>query len=339
MQEHTRQQPAAPLAALAAAVSSGSGSSNGGSQSAVHSTTVSSSGTLDIVIGMAQDTDPKNLAVFCTSFREHAHPDSAHAVLFVNAPVPARHREIAATTAVQLVEFDLAKLAATAAGGASFASKYHPSTLRWSLIYRFFADAVVRARYHRVLLIDVRDSYFQGDPFAIIPRDASTPAFHAFKGVETITIGECGWNGGWVKDCFGDAVLAELSAQNIVCSGVSLGTMDVVFEYLQLMDDVVMGRKQAPVAQAARFPACERNGVDQGVHNVLVHKKLIRALTLWSQRDAPVANLQAKRARVSGLTVTNELGTRVPVVHQYDRYPDLQKALFAKVSVDGARRR
>ena len=46
-------------------------------------------------------------------------------------------------------------------------------------------------------------------------------------------------------------------------------------------------------SQQSQFPSCERNGVDQGVHNVLVHKQLIRSLTIWSQYDSPVMNLQA----------------------------------------------
>ena len=289
--------------------------------------TGASNGKMDIVIGMAQDTDPKNLAVFCSSFREHSKPDAADAVLFVNVPVPDRHRDIAKQAGVQLIEFDLNNLSSSSA---SFAAKYHPSTLRWSLVYRFFSDAAVRARYHRVLLIDVRDSFFQGDPFSIIPA-ATASAFHAFKGVEHVTIKDCGWNRGWVRDCFGEDVLREIGSLNIICSGVSLGTMAVVFDYLRLMDDVVMGRKQAPISQLTKFPSCERNGVDQGVHNVLVHKQLIRDLTVWSQHDSPVVNLQARRARVTGRNVHNEKNELVPVVHQYDRYPELQKALFAEV--------
>jgi hypothetical protein len=58
--------------------------------------------------------------------------------------------------------------------------------------------------YARVWLIDVRDSMFQSDPFSILPYGES--AFHAFKGVESKTISQCGWNGGWVKDCFGNSV-------------------------------------------------------------------------------------------------------------------------------------
>jgi len=65
-------------------------------------------------------------------------------------------------------------------------------------------------------MIDVRDSMFQANPFSFTPELVSDPAggagtqdyispsfFYAFKGVESRTIGQCGWNGGWIKDCFG----------------------------------------------------------------------------------------------------------------------------------------
>lgn len=49
-------------------------------------------------------------------------------------------------------------------------------------------------------MIDVRDSFFQANPFDMIPT--GTSAFFAFKGVE-LQIEQCGWNGPWVSDCFG----------------------------------------------------------------------------------------------------------------------------------------
>ena len=58
--------------------------------------------------------------------------------------------------------------------------------------------------YKYVWMIDVRDSMFQGDPFEMISGENS--AFYTFKGVEDKLISQCGWNGGWIKDCFGEAV-------------------------------------------------------------------------------------------------------------------------------------
>jgi hypothetical protein len=94
---------------------------------------------------------------------------------------------------------------------------------------------------------------------------------------------------------------------------------------------------------SGKFPTCERNGVDQGVHNVLIHTDALGLTTkndkvptrvkIWRQGDSPVANMQAHVAtlRSNNQQVFNSAGKRVAVVHQYDRYPELQKFLFSEV--------
>jgi hypothetical protein len=63
---------------------------------------------INVVVGMAQNTDPKNLVVFCNSLQKVA--PAVEALIFVNAPIPARHKEIATMSGVRLVEFDVASL-------------------------------------------------------------------------------------------------------------------------------------------------------------------------------------------------------------------------------------
>lgn len=280
----------------------------------------------NLVIGMAQDTDPKNLVVFCASLREHAEVGQTDIILFVNVPIQSSSIAIANKYRVQLFGFnpsEVDKFPVTI-------GKYHPSSLRWILIKQFFEDPIHRNKYSRVLLIDVRDSYFQGDPFKIIPRGVDD-AFYVFKGVESVTIADCGWNGRWIKDCFGDKILGQVGRQDIICSGVSIGTMGVVYEYVKMMSSILMGSKDSELSSQSKFPTCERNGVDQGVHNVLVHKNLIRNITIQSHRDGNVVNMQGRTAVVDEMLVTSSKGDKYAIVHQYDRYPDIQKALFKKV--------
>ena len=273
----------------------------------------------DIVIGMAQDTDPKNLAVFYSSLRAVSEAD---VVIFVNEPIPAIHKELAMKNKVKLVPFDLSTLS-------TIIQNFHPSTLRWSMMYHFFADAAVRNSYGRVWMVDVRDSYFQMDPFEML--NEGERGFYTFKGVENIMIQKCGWNGGWIRDCFGDTMVNKIGHNNIICSGVSMGDMESVYEYLRLMDEVIGAKgKKESVSLGSRFPDCERNGVDQGVHNVLVHNKLIPNLKIWDHTNGPVANLQAKLSPIRGMVVKNKKGDMVAVAHQYDRDAALQKKLFKK---------
>ena len=103
--------------------------------------------------------------------------------------------------------------------------------------------------------------------------------------------------------------------------------------YLQLMNSIVIGEANNREFPSSKFPSCERNGVDQGVHNVLVHKNKIPNLKIWGQRDGPVANMQAELYRLTGMKVRNKMRDLVPVAHQYDRNHDLQNKLFREVKV------
>lgn len=283
---------------------------------------------VDIVIGMAQDIDPKNLVTFCSSLRKYSSPSSTEVVLFMNTPVAKRSRDIAEKFSITILEFGASDYSNVS--GKEYLDKYHPSSLRWMLISKYLEKENVRRKYSKVLLIDVRDSYFQSDPFKIIPT-STKEAFYVFKGVESITIANCGWNGGWVRDCFGNEILKEIGDNDIICSGVSIGTMDAVYEYLQLMKDILFYEKKSQLSMSSKFPECERNGVDQGVHNVLVHKDIIKHLSIMSESDGYVVNMQGRTANVVNKQVSNSKGDIFPIVHQYDRYPTLQKALFSEV--------
>ncbi|KAJ1422539.1 hypothetical protein B484DRAFT_452314 [Ochromonadaceae sp. CCMP2298] len=296
-----------------------------------------SAASTDLVLGMAQDTDPKNFAVFCKSLRSVS---TASVIVFVNTPIPQQHQLIAKEQDITLVGFEVSSLEP------AFLRKYHPSTLRWQLFHQHFQQhPELRSRFKRVWMIDVRDSFFQRDPFEFVSRDR--PNLHVFNGVEGLPLKQCGWNGGWVRDCFSAPVLQSIGNKGIICSGVSAGSAASAFAYVQIMSDLVSGKHQpsggalpeaaAEALRASRFPSCERNGVDQGAHNVLVHTGALKHLHLqqWGQRDGPVANMQSRLLKIAasperGLVVRNSVGAEVHVVHQYDRYPDLQKHLFEK---------
>jgi hypothetical protein len=218
---------------------------------------------------------------------------------------------------------------------------YHASTLRWILYKDLLSEHEgYKMIYNRVWLLDVRDTYFQLDPFSFIAySDTSPSSLHVFHGVESVSLGQCGWNSGWVRDCFGDTVLNRMKNVPILCSGTVAGTMDFIAEYIEVMGSVVLGanlqedytltREAAQRMEllqritgtgSIRFPHCERNGVDQGVHNVLFHNHIFdnnnnnhnnnnnnnqgdngdadREIIIHDQRSGPVMNMQAKLAQI-----------------------------------------
>ena len=273
----------------------------------ISSSSQDNEGPRNLVIGLGTGITPENLAVFAGSFRAVCPRGSL--VLYLDSPLPEKHRLIVEKFSVTAMEFSESLI------DPPFLRKYHPSNYRWPLLHRYMKDHA--AKYDKVVLADVRDSMFQENPFS-----AFTTGFYAFNGVESRTIGECGWNGGWVKDCFGPKMLSEISRKPIICSGVSMGSTKEVVAYLGLMQELM---------ETEKFATCERNGVDQGVHNVLVHTNRIPNLKVFTQSDGWVANMQAHSGSTIGPAgqVHNKARSRtVAIVHQYDRYRQLQQRYF-----------
>jgi hypothetical protein len=204
---------------------------------------------------------------------------------------------------------------------------YHPSTYRWPMIESYITEHLPLYANHNVILCDVRDMVFQADPFGIVEVDK--PGLYVFNGVESITIGNDGWNGPWIKDCWGGDIYNNLTGDQIICSGVTIGSSDAIQFYLNSMSEAML---------TDRFKQCERNGVDQGVHNVLTQLNSPNYLTQvpggirrFTQSEGLVCNLQAGVMTVGDdYIVRNRKGQVVPVVHQYDRDEKLMNDLFKK---------
>jgi len=157
--------------------------------------------------------------------------------------------------------------------------------------------------------------------------ESSGSALSVFAEAAGSNIEFCGWNSGWIKDCFGEKVYESVKVNPIICSGVSMGTMDGVKDYVTKMSSVLLGQDSL----SSSFPACERNGVDQGVHNVLVHTGALSNVTVRYEYDFPVVNLQAypqlQVTPADPSVLTSEAGVKYALVHQYDRLSPLQTAL------------
>jgi len=158
----------------------------------------------------------------------------------------------------------------------------------------------------------------------VVPPES--PGLYVFNGVEHIIIGDDGWNGPWIKDCFGEGVFQNLFKEKIICSGVSIGAIDDMVLYLNLMSSTML---------EPDFALCERNGVDQGVHNVLIQTGRLKTAGVsvfrHDQSSGEVANMQAGIMSVTAnFLVRNKNNAVVPVVHQYDRYEKLMNDMFRR---------
>lgn len=192
------------------------------------------------------------------------------------------------------------------------AGKYHPSSYRWILMDKWLRDLPAGQRYDVVMFSDTRDAIFQSNPFVHVKERG----FYATMEQRPKTIRQCGWNRKWVSDCFGQGVLSQVGDQVISCSGTSLATWDAAIEYTGLMRKEIDGNP------------CERNGVDQGMHNVFVHtRRLSNPTYIWYNEEGPIATVQSmptlKRDQFGQLL--NQNGEVYAVVHQYDRSAALKR--------------
>jgi hypothetical protein len=310
-------------------------------------------------VGIATNTDPKNLAIFAGSLRLRAK-SQATVILFINSPIDDLTKRISTLYSLILIEFSFKGLEP------AFLQKYHASSLRWILFHRLFIRnrLFFSSLFNKILTLDIRDSTFQMSPFPLI--DLNETRLFVFGEVAYSRIAECGWNSGWIRDCFGEEALTKVGDQAIICSGVSMGLTHHMIEYIRIMNEILMGNKGLSTASGAdsvegavsssslassrssksrfppvflptsKFPSCERNGVDQGVHNYIIHSNLLPfEVSVKYPESFPVVNMQSATDILPlpddfttvTMTLTREL---YAILHQYDRNTELQLALGKK---------
>lgn len=176
-----------------------------------------------------------------------------------------------------------------------------------------------RERYRNVMLTDVRDVLFLADPF-----DFETGgAVCSFAEDERFTIARQVNNRGWLHGAYGQAAVDELGDRPIVCSGVTIGAAQAVFAYLTEMVD--------RLARLAR----QYKGMDQGVHNYVLHKGFVPNSRIVPNRHGPVLTVGLMTPDDAVAAVRERRG-ELRVVHQYDRHPELARLLAGRVPAGAA---
>lgn len=242
----------------------------------------------DLILGLCVGYRFSQIEPFVASMRQHL--PHAELCLFV-ADVGDDMRRMAASLRIRLEE-----------AAPHLRPEFHPVDIR----YRMYADYLRRnpGRFRKVLLADLRDVLFQGDPFSIPLRAPVETA------VEKLRIGEERYNREWIRSLYGEDVLAELADKPISCCGTTLGTVLGISEYIDVMCREVELRGRG------------RALFDQGCHNYVV----------WKARpELVVVDVQERLFSTVGLIANNPSrlqlrdgtvfadGMAAPVVHQYDR--------------------
>ena len=85
----------------------------------------------------------------------------------------------------------------------------------------------------RILIVDVRDTYFQSNPF-IFEQSASADscALDLFEeNREAVNIGKSSYNSNWVRTAYGKDIYGTMSEKPVICSGSTMGTRAAIEIY------------------------------------------------------------------------------------------------------------
>lgn len=180
-----------------------------------------------------------------------------------------------------------------------------------------------------ILLIDARDSIFQSDPFASLPRQKDPKAmkdgllYFFGENHEATRLGRSIKNRNWIRNGYGPEVLKALAEKPTICSGSTMGEQLALETYLRALvnewDETDIGM----------------TGSDQGFHNYLYYSRklqnteTVREIIVWEQGKGIVNNLGALRTKTlkewgiydeeKHLIYNWDLKTLSPVAHQFDR--------------------
>lgn len=177
-----------------------------------------------------------------------------------------------------------------------------------------------------IMLVDARDSFFQTNPFADLPRQQNGLLYFFGENAEATRIGKSTKNRNWILRSYGSDVLNAISNKPTICSGSTMGEQIAIETYLKAL---VNEWDETDI---------KMTGADQGFHNYLYYSgKLansqnITKLVVWEQGKGIINNLGALRTKEfwewgfynnQTKQVYNWDGTLSPVAHQWDRDKDL----------------
>jgi hypothetical protein len=175
-----------------------------------------------------------------------------------------------------------------------------------------------RNRYFdRIFLTDVRDVVFQSDPFTAAPPGELV----VFLEDQSATLDTCPYDAYWVRSSAGKHVFDELRGRRISCAGTVLGTWTGILRYLL---QIQLGAFECAI------PARLLEGIDQGIHNVLLYRNRLRSATVVENGEH-VFTMGTVPQRNVIVTPENKIADRrgrvCPVLHQYDRHPSVRDML------------
>lgn len=187
---------------------------------------------------------------------------------------------------------------------------------RYSLYYKFLLEE--GNRFNNILLTDVRDVFFQTNPFS---ENWSKDSITVTK--EALLINqEWNFNAPWIVAKFGHDVLSAIQDQPILCSGTIFGPTECMIDFLKEMTHVLFDNGYVPLS-------------DQSSLNYLVHTGVIKPVAYSDNENGPIMTLslesQIQISQDNQVLLKN--GNVASVLHQYDRHAHLNQLVRSKIAI------
>ncbi|MEQ1065881.1 lipooligosaccharide outer core biosynthesis glycosyltransferase GtrOC6 [Acinetobacter sp. XH1741] len=166
-----------------------------------------------------------------------------------------------------------------------------------------------------VLLSDVRDVFFQSNPFKNLGKGL-------FVGMENpdFTIGTEQYNRKWILDAYGESFYNIAKDEQVSCSGVTIGDHESIRVYIGKMIEEFC--KQPYQKMSERI-------YDQAMHNKLLINKELAGVTRCQPFESIIVTLGLYPIDQIAVNdqgfIINHNQEIIPIVHQHDRHPDLLK--------------
>lgn len=188
----------------------------------------------------------------------------------------------------------------------------HPVVQRFAAYDQWLTE---RPWIRDVLLTDVRDVIFQGDPFA-----GPANGLEVFTESENSSLGDHAFNRKHLRALVGDSLARSVTARACICVGTVLGPAGTISRFCRTL---------LMLAAIPRSEVGGAFGADQAACNLAVHLGLVDARIQPNfGRVATIGDQPSDRLRLNeeGL-ILNPDGSVSPIVHQYDRHPHLSEVV------------
>jgi hypothetical protein len=285
------------------------------------------------------DTFVEGAARFLVSVREFCPAETTDIVLFVKPQVDPKFAEFARSLQVQLIPIRslhneicqgfflktvyrlfMGTLELGAKAGAKgfdpvyravASSWFHTTNARY-FAYQDFLN--VNSNYRCVLLSDSRDVVFQANPFPHVDPNI----VHVFEHDPSIIFGDEDINRGgldtqWTIGLYGKKIANDLKGKPVTCVGTIMGSPEVLLNYMAIMETEILSHK--------------RGTLEQPIQNKLIYLDLPNELfRIHPNSDGLILTLHAVDSKTYEVNETQVKvnGKVVPILHQYDRIPNLE---------------